>query len=361
MISVMQLSRRQFLQSAAATAIGGSLSTGCSERAEKSEKKELSIYSWPDYIQPEAIPEFEKRYGIKVVYDTVSSNEGLIAKFQAGASDYDIIVPSNYAVAKLKELNGLREIERDKLSNFKYLMPRFQTSAFDAGRHYSIPYTFGTTGIAYNQAAPCFKNGVYPVDWDSFWDANISGRMTLLEDARETIGVALKKQGRSINTRDEEQIRAACNELKSQKKYVMCYTSDQVIVYLTSGDSWLSLAFSGDAQQAARSNKDIRYIIPHSGASMWVDNLCIPKNAPHPDYAHLWINYMLEPKVAASLSNYTNYASPNQEARKHVNTELLHDKNLYPEDNILDRCEEIADVGKAVFVYDRLWTELKCV
>lgn len=356
----MPLSRRRFLQNAAATVIGGSLAAACSRKNEQAEARQLSIYSWPDYIQPEAIPEFERRYGIKVVYDTVSSNEGLIAKFQAGASDYDIVVPSNYAVAKLKELGGLREIERDRLSNFKYLMPRFQTSAFDQDRHYSIPYTFGTTGIAYNQAAPCFENGIFPTDWDSFWDSRIAGRMTLLEDARETIGVALKKQGLSINTRDEKLISAACNDLKKQKKNVMCYTSDQVIVYLTSGDSWLSLAFSGDAQQAAKSNKDIRYIIPRSGASMWVDNLCIPKNAPHPEFAHLWINYMLEPAVAAALSNYTYYASPNQEARKHVNSQLLHDKSLYPADDILDRCEEISDVGKALFVYDRLWTELKC-
>ncbi|MBX9685358.1 MAG: spermidine/putrescine ABC transporter substrate-binding protein [Candidatus Obscuribacterales bacterium] len=359
----MSISRRSFLQNSLATICGASVLSACSEVKNKVAHgdKQLNIYSWPDYLQPEAIPEFERRYGIKVVYDTVSSNEGLLAKLQAGASDYDIIVPSNYAVTKLKELKLLREIEKDRLSNYKYLLPRFQNSKFDPGCRYSIPYTFGTTGIAYNAAAPCYSSRNYPLDWDSFFDERIAGRMTLLEDARETIGFALKRRGDSVNTTDEKLIRRACEDLKAQKKYVMCYTSDQVIVCLSSGDSWLSLVYSGDAQQATRSNKDVKYIIPRSGASMWVDNLCIPKSAPHPEYAHLWINYMLEPTVAAALSDFTFYASPNLAARKLVSPELLAQPSLYPPDAVLDRCEEIGDVGSTLFLYDKLWTELKCV
>lgn len=361
------ISRRRFMELSMLTLCGGALGS-CSNAdtlvtagSRRSKLKQLNIYSWPDYIHPDAIPEFEKRYGIKVVYDTVSSNEGLLAKFQAGASNYDIIVPSNYIVSKLKELNLLQEIDHRFLSNYHYLMPRFRESKFDPGCKYSIPYTFGTTGIAYNKSAPCYAGGKIPDDWSSFWDRKIAGRMTLLEDPRESIGMALKHRGNSINETDEKLIQAAVNDLRDQKKLTMCYTSDQVIVYLTSGDSWLSLVFSGDAQQAARENKDIKYIIPRSGASMWSDNLCIPKNAPNPEFAHLWINFMLEPAVAAALSNYCFYASPNLEARKSVNSQLLAEPGLYPPDSVLDRCEEIHDVGKAVAIYDRLWTELKCV
>lgn len=362
----MSISRRRFLELSFATACGGTLAAVSTAQESKSSKgaaegKQLNIYSWPDYIQPGAVEEFEKRYGIKVVYDTVSSNEGLIAKFQAGASNYDIVVPSNYAVTKLKELDLLLPIDHERLSNYKYLMPRFTEAKFDPGCRYSIPYTFGTTGIAYNKSAGCYKGAVYPDSWDAFWDERIAHRITLLEDSRETIGMALKHRGSSLNATDEATIKAAVEDLKAQKKLTMCYTSDQVIVYLTSGDSWLSLAYSGDAQQAARENQDVKYIIPKEGASMWVDNLCIPKKAPHPEYAHLWLNYMLEPQVSAGLSNYCYYASPNLEARKQVNEHLLQDKNLYPPDDVLDRCEEISDIGKAIFVYDRLWTELKCV
>ena len=359
------MNRRKFIKTAIAAVSGGLSTAACSLektfRRNESVQKQLNIYSWPDYIQPEAIPEFERRYGIKVVYDTVASNEGLIAKFQAGASDYDIIVPSNYTVTKLRELDKLSPIDKDRLSNYKYLMERFKSRQFGPEGSYAIPYTFGTTGIAFNTKAPCYENGKYPSDWDVFWDKRIAGRMTLLEDQRETIGFALKRRGHSINCVDEKLIQEACNDLKEQKKLTMCYTSDQVITCLSTGDSWLSLAYSGDAQQASRSNPDVKYIIPQSGASMWVDNLCIPKNAPHPDAAYLWLNYMLEPKVAAALSDFCFYASPNEEARKFVNPELVADKSLYPPDDVLDHCEEIGDIGKGIFIYDRLWTELKCV
>jgi spermidine/putrescine transport system substrate-binding protein len=359
----MSISRRKFLQLSLGTACGGMLSTACSTDSQRAAKgsKQLNIYSWPDYIQPGAIDEFERRYGIEVVYDTVSSNEGLLAKLQAGAADYDIIVPSNYYVTKMRQLNLLAELDKDKLSNFKYLMPRFQSSKFDPDCKYSIPYTFGTTGIAYNTQAPCYAGRHFPDDWDSFWDERIAGRMTLLEDARETIGAALIHRGQSVNTLVEKEIKLACDDLKQQKKYVMCYTSDQAITALASADSWLSLIYSGDAQQAARVNKDVKYVIPKTGASMWVDNLCIPKDSPHPENAHLWLNYMLEPEVAAALSNYTFYASPNQAARKLVKPELLAEKHLYPPDDVLVHCEEIGDIGSVIAIYDRLWTELKCV
>lgn len=340
---------------------GDSLRPEQQKSSGESDGKQLNIYSWPDYIHKDAIPEFEKRYGIKVVYDTVSSNEGLLAKFQAGASNYDIIVPSNYIVCKLKEQKLLQPLQKDRLSNFKYLMPRFADTPFDPHCEYSIPYTFGTTGIAYNSKAPCYEDGKFPDDFDSFWDERIARRMTLLEDVRETLGMALIRKGHSINTTDKATLEKACEDLKQQKHLTMCYTSDQVITSLISGDSWLSLAFSGDAQQAARENKDVKYTIPKSGASMWVDTLCIPKKAPHPENAHLWINFMLEPQVAAALSNFTVYATPNQEATKYVDQELLANKNIYPPEEVLSRLEAVQDIGSAIFIYDRLWTELKCV
>lgn len=354
----MPLTRRQFLTIAAATTIGG-LNSSCSASKRESETRQLNIYSWPDYIQPEAIPEFEKRHNIKVVYDTVSSNEGLLAKLQAGAANYDIVVPSNYAVTKLRKLGLLHPIEHDRLKNFKNLMPRFRESSAGDNHEFAVPYTFGTTGIAFNESI-FTSPGEYPTDWDAFWDERFKQRMTLLEDPRESLGMALKRRGHSVNTVSEELVHAACNDLKQQKKLLMCYTSDQVITCLSTGDSHLSLAFSGDAQQAARENKSVKYIIPASGCSMWTDNLCIPKGAPHPELAHLWIDYILEAKTSAALSNFTLYATPNEAALQYVDTELKQNKELYPSDNVLARCEEIKDIGSAIFTYDRQWSELKC-
>lgn len=355
----MSISRRRFLSlGAAATSL---LIGACGNREERStHKNQLRIYSWPDYLHPEAIPEFCKRHNAEVIYDAVSSNEGLLAKFQAGASDYDIVVPSSYALGKLIELNLLAELDHEKLPNFKNIYPRFRTSAVDPDCKHSIPYTFGTTGIAYNSEA--FRAPFHsPDDWDIFWDERLSHRITLLEDPRETFGMALKHNGFSINTHNPGELDIAFQSLKKQKPQTMCYTSDQVIVYLATGDALVSLAYSGDAKQASRSNNNVAYVIPKSGASMWTDNVCIPRSAPNPDLAYAWINYILEPQVSAAITNYTFYATANETARKFVKPELLNDPGMYPSDAILDSCEEMKDVGDAIFMYDRLWTELKCI
>jgi spermidine/putrescine transport system substrate-binding protein len=184
--------------------------------------------------------------------------------------------------------------------------------------------------------------------------------MTLLDDPREALGMALKRKGHSYNTRNTKEIEAAANDLKEQKPLTMCYTSDQTIIQLAAGDSFLAQAYSGDVYQAARSNKSVRYIIPHSGASLWVDNMCMPSTAPHVDNAYKWLNFMLEPKIAAANAKFTRYATPNQAAFDLVGDDLRSDTNLYPSEQLLSRCDELGDVGQLVFLYDRLWTELKC-
>jgi spermidine/putrescine transport system substrate-binding protein len=354
-----QLTRRDFLLGLTATVSGAISLSACRPKPTNGKSsKELHLYSWADYLHPDTIPEFERRYGIKVVYDTFASNESLLAKMQAGGGDYDLIVPTSYMVRQLKKLQLLRPLDKDRLPNFKNLMSRFQNPAFDPHCRYSLPYTWGTTGIGYNSA-------VFPddanLDWDVFWDKRLAHRMTLLDDERETMGMSLKRNGHSYNTTSPELLRQACQDLAKQKPLTMCYTSDQVIVHLASSDSLLSLVYSGDAYQAARDNPQVRYQIPASGASLWTDNLCIPKSARNPENAHLWMNYMLEPEVAAATANYTRYATPNQKALPLVQADLLKDKNIYPPEDLLQKCEELGDIGSAIFLYDRLWTELKCV
>jgi spermidine/putrescine transport system substrate-binding protein len=371
----LSLSRRTFLRGMT----GALLAPGLSACVQGSRRQDgigdtVNIYSWADYLHPDTIPQFEKRTGIQVVYDTFASNEALLAKLQAGASDYDIVVPTGYMMHQLVKLNLLQELDHAKIPNLKNIMPRFQHAAHDPGLKYSVPYTWGTTGIGYNTTAmrsamtitdadmalPQAVLDKTPGDWDVFWDDRMSNRITLLEDPREVIGMALKRRGHSFNTRDDALIRKATDDLKEQKPLTMCYSSDQVITQLVSGDCWLALVYSGDAYQAMRQNTDVRYAIPVSGCSIWLDSLCIPKTAPHPQRAYEWINYILEPAVGAAIANYTRYATPNLLALPLVQEELKNDKILYPNESVLARCEEIGDVGKAIFTYDRMWTELKC-
>jgi spermidine/putrescine transport system substrate-binding protein len=355
-----RVSRRSFVAAAAATVFGAGLSScGARQTEQQHDARQLNIYSWADYLDPSTIPEFQKRYGIKVVYDTFSSNEGLLAKMQAGATSYDIIVPTSYMVTQLKKLGLLAEIDHARLPGLSNIMPRFLNPAFDPNLEHCVPYTWGTTGLGFN-ADQLGDARNWPTDMDAFWDQRLAGRMTLLDDSRETIGMSLKRAGHSYNTRNTAEIEAATRALIQQKPLTMCYTSDQVIVQLAAGDSWLALAYSGDVYQAARENKSIRFNIPKSGTSLWLDNMCIPKAAPHSDNAYKWLNYMLEPNVAAATANYTRYATPNAAALKLIPEEMREDHNLYPPESLLSKCDELGDVGSMVFLYDRMWTELKC-
>ncbi len=352
------MDRRQFLKASLGTVFGASL-TSCSRNSDQSKtKNQLNIYSWADYLHPSTIPEFERRYGIRVVYDTFASNEALLAKLQAGASEYDIIVPTSYMVKQLKKLGKLATIDRSNIANFGNIMERFRNPKFDPHLEHSIPYTWGTTGIGYNSAA--ISKPDWPVDTNIFWNDKFGHRMTLLDDARETIGMSMKRQGNSFNSTDTAQIKTAVGDLIVQKPLTMCYTSDQVIVQLTSGDSWLSLVYSGDAYQAQRENPQVKYVIPQNGTSIWLDSLCIPNGAPHVENAYKWINYMLEPEVAAATASYTRYATPNQAALKLIPAEVARDPNLYPPPDVMAKCEELGDIGSAIFIYDQFWTELKC-
>ncbi len=352
------MDRRQFLKASIGTMIGASLSSCSRTSNQLKNKKQLNIYSWADYLHPATIPEFERRYGIHVVYDTFASNESLLAKLQAGATDYDIIVPTSYMIKQLKKLNKLSVLYHSRIANFNNIMERFRDPKFDPKLEHSIPYTWGTTGIGFNAAA--IAKSDWPMDTTIFWDKKYAHRMTLLDDARETIGMSMKKQGHSFNSTDSSQITSAVDALIVQKPLTMCYTSDQVIVQLTSGDSWLSLVYSGDAYQAQRENPDVKYVIPQNGTSIWLDNLCIPNGAPHVENAYKWISYMLEPDVAAATASYTRYATPNQAALKLIPANVASDPNLYPPPAVMAKCEELGDIGRTIFVYDQLWTELKC-
>jgi spermidine/putrescine transport system substrate-binding protein len=364
------LSRRAFLRAASAVVSGASLAcSACRLQSNANdEAKRLNVYNWSDYIHPDVVPEFERRYGVHVNYDTFASNDVLLSKMQAGGADYDIIVPSNYVLGQLSQLRLLKPIEHERLPNLSHLMPRFTSPSADRKLHFSVPYMWGTTGLGYNSQVLKERLGLSPgeierqaqLGWDVFWDERLAGRITLLDDERETLGMSLKRLGFSYNSRNFPEIAQAKEQLLLQKPLLMSYTVDQVIIQLASGDSWLALAYSGDVQQAIRTNRAVKYAIPQQGTSVWIDSFSIPASAPHVENAYLWINYMLEPEVAMKNAEYTGYATPNRLALALLDPRVKSDNCRYPSDEILDRSEQIAGVGQAALYYDKLWTELKC-
>jgi len=316
---------------------------------------ELNVFIWSNYLPDNVIADFESRYQAKINIELYDSNEALLAKIKSGGANYDIIVPSDYMVTVLREQGLLQELDRNTLTNFSNLDPHFVGLPFDSTNQYAIPYMWGTTGIAYR------KDKVdSPIDsWAALWDPRYKDRIAMLDDVRETFGAALKFMGDSENSTDQQEIRAAASLLAEQKPLVKAYDSGGFDQMLLSGDAWIAQAYSGQIAKAIAENPSIAYVIPKEGCTIFVDNLCIPSNAPHRDLALEFINYVLEAKSAGDIANGTGYSSVNIAARPLIRPELLSNEAGYPPRDAIERCEFIKEIGPTISLYDRLWTEIK--
>jgi spermidine/putrescine transport system substrate-binding protein len=316
---------------------------------------QLNFYNWSYYIADETIPEFQEEFGVRVRYDNFSSNSELLAKMQAGASGYDLIVPSDYMVDIMIQLDMLQPINFDNIPNVKNIDPRFKNMPFDPDNTYSIPYQWGTTGIGINTRF--VKEAVD--SWEVLWDERYRGRISILDDMRSGLVPALKILGYSVNTTNENELREARDMMFDQKAFVRTYSSETYMDLLKSGDIWIAHGWSGDIYQVSKENPDVIFIIPKEGSYIWVDNLVIPRGAPNKLTAETFINYLLRPEVSANISNFTGYSSPNRAAYPFIEEELLADESLYPPDSILERLEFMKDVGDATRIYNRMWNEVK--
>ena len=316
---------------------------------------ELNVFIWSNYLPDNVIAEFERRYDAKLNVELYDSNEALLAKLQTGGAVYDIVVPSDYMVTVLREQGLLDELNRDVLTNISNLDPQFVGLPYDPANQHSIPYMWGTTGIA-------FRKDKIPgtVDsWEALWDSRYRDRIAMLDDVREAFGAALKFLGYSENSTDQSEIQAAAALLMEQKPLVKAYDSGGFDQMLLSGDAWIAQAYSGQIAKAIAENPMIAYVIPKEGCTIFVDNLCVTGNVRNKELAHEFINFVLEARVAADIANGTGYSSVNLAGRALIRPELLTNDAAYPPRDAIERCEFIREIGPVVGVYDRLWTEIK--
>ena len=318
------------------------------------QKNQLNIFTWSGYISDEIRKEFEKEFDVNVVIDIYGSNEDLHAKLSAGATGYDIIMPSDYMVSKMIKENLLAELNHDNIPNYKNISPMFISKYFDPENRYSVPYTFGAAGIAYDSSviSPA------PDSWTVLWETQYKNRFSMLDDPRETPAVALKMLGYSLNTTDPEQLRQAKEKLIAQKPLVKQYKSEAEEL-LISGDVVLAHCWSGDAFRAAEKRPSIRYVIPKEGSSQFIDTVCIPKSAPHKELAEKFINYLLRPEVNAKITVFTKYGTCVPAAKEHLPEDLRKHKFIYPSKEVLESLEWIRDQGDFTQQYSRAWEEIK--
>ena len=320
--------------------------------------EQLNIFTWSEYLPPEVVADFEKRFRCKVIVDFYDSPEAMLTKIQSGGSGlYDIVVPSDETMAVLIGQKLLAPIDRQKIPHLKNIETRFLNQAFDPGNKFSIPYQWGTLGILARSVPG------HPLDqsWGLFFDAKRQpGPILLLDSPSDMIRAALKFKGYEFNSTNPEHLKEIRDLLADAKKRSLGL-ANTVAARKSVLDKTVraAIVYSGDGIQVTQEDSTISYFIPREGSLIFIDSLVIPREAPHLELAHKFINYILEPEVGARISNTYLFATPNREAKKFIRPELLTNSVIYPDEETMRRLEFAKHLGRDARLYDQVWTSLK--
>lgn len=323
--------------------------------AGRTEPETLHYFTWSDYVGPELLGQFEAESGARVLVDTFSSNEELLAKLQSGATGYDVAVPSDFMVSIMMHEGLLAELDPEKIPNARLLETHLERLPFDPQHRYSIPYLWGTVGIGYDSNVVTTP----PESWDVLWDPRYKGRISMLNDQREVFGAVLRAMGQSMNTSEGTLIEQAKQRLIRQKPLVKAYTSEHYDQLLAAGDVVLAHGWGGPVARAMRERPSIKYVVPREGGTIWADCLVVLDGSTKKDLAMRFINYLLDTDIAAKTSERLLFAASNRQAKERVPAWVRDNPAVYPPKDLLPRLEWMSDVGDAIRAYDRAWTELK--
>lgn len=315
----------------------------------------LNVYNWGEYIDKDLLAKFEEETGIHVVYSTFNTNEDLYVKLKNGVSNYDVVMPSDYMIEKMMKEGMLRPIEWDHVPNMKYVDPEFLNHSYDPDQKYSAPYFWGTLGIVYNTELVDEE----VTSWDILWDEKYAREIIMLDSSRDSLGIALKRLGYSMNSTDEAQLAQAEELLIEQYPLVYAYLVDQTKDIMKNGEAALAVMYSGDAVDALSENENLAYAVPEEGSNLWFDSMVIPKSSRNPEQAEAFINFMLEPENAAQNAEYVWYSLPSSAAIELLSEDLKDSEVAYPDKSILDNLEVFRDPGAFVKKYDDIWQNVK--
>ncbi len=324
--------------------------------------KEINLYAWSEYVPQELLDAFAKEYKIKVNYDTYASNEELLAKLQAGKTNYDVILPSDYTVSILIGQKMLEPIDLDHMPNLANVDDQFKNPYYDPGNQYTVPYQWGSVAIAVNTTKVTKPITKYA----DLWDPTFKGKLVVLDDEREIIGMALLVLGYDKNSTDPAQLDAAKKKLIELKPNIKLYDSDSPKTALLSGEAVAGVVWNGEASLAHQEYAKITYVLPEEGMGVWIDNLAVPKGAPHKDAAIAFLNFVLRPDMSILITKAFPYSSVNKAALELLKTQDPDTYKQYmdfsatnPPADAVKKGHVIKDVGDATTLWDKVWTEVK--
>ena len=321
--------------------------------------KQVIVYNWGEYLDPQILDLFEKETGIHVIYEEYETNEIMYPKIQSGAISYDAVCPSDYMIQRMIENDLLAEIDYDNMPNIKYIDQGYMDIAkqFDAENKYAVPYLWGTVGILYNKTMVD-----EPIDsWSILWDEKYADSILMQDSVRDALGITLKYLGYSLNSTDLDELTEAQKLLIEQKPLVQAYVIDQVRDKMIGGEAAIGVIYSGEALYTKSENPDLEYVIPKEGSNIWMDGWVIPKNSKNKENAEKFIDFLCRPDIAKMNFDYITYSIPNEAGRALIEEDSIRESPIaFPDINSLENCESFQYLGvENDKVYNQLWREIK--
>ena len=322
--------------------------------------KVVNVYNWTEYISDQVLKDFTAETGIDVIYSTFDSNEAMYAKLKLmnGSGEYDVAFPGTDFVDKMRKEGMLEPLDHAKLTNFGHLGKTFINAPFDPENKFSIPYLWGSSGIAVNTKRIAKAS---LSSWNDLWKPEYEGRVMLMNDIRDVFTMSLLTLGYNGSTKNPEAIKQAYEKLTKLMPNVRTFNSDAPRMPFMEGETYLGLAWNGEIIMAQdQGMPELDFVYPKEGAIMWMDNMVIPKNAKNNDNAHKFIDFILRPKYAAMISEEIGYGSPNEAAKKEMPPELANNPIVYPPADLLKHAMFREDVGDEIMaLYQQYWDRLK--
>ncbi len=317
----------------------------------------LHLFIWSEYLDPEVVREFERRFQCRVVLDLFEDDGAMMAKLQAGGASYDLVVPPDHRVPALIQLKLLAPLRHERLPNLRHLEARFRRLPYDPDNRYTVPYQWGTLGLLARPRA----GQPAPDSWAAVFDPRQQpGPFVLLDSPRDLIAAALRYRGRGANVTDPVELRAVRDLLLETKRRALGFDStvggkNKVLARQAS----LAVVYSGEGARAMAEDPETVYVLPREGSLIWVDHLAVLSRAPRRDLAEQFINFCLEPEIGARISNFTRFATPNAAARSHLRPADRDSPVIYPPEDVLKKLEFLEPAGAHTRLYDEIWTYVK--
>ena len=322
----------------------------------------LNVYNWGLYISDgsdesvDVLSAFEELTGIEVNYTTFDSNESLYAKMKSGGAVYDVIFPSEYMVGKMAAEGMLAPLDYTNIPNFANIGSDYTGWDFDPKNTYSVPYTWGTTGLIYNTTLV----DEAPTSWAALWDVQYANNVLMFNNSRDAYAIAAKKIGRSLNPQSVDELTEVMQELKDQKSVVQAYVMDEIFDKMEGGEAAMAPYYAGDALTMIADNPDLAFVHPSEGVNFFVDSMCVPANSKNKAAAELFINYMCEPSVGLANCDYIGYSTPITAVWEQLDDELKYSEIAYPGDDVMGKAEVFTTLPDEInAALDAQWSEMK--